>query len=55
MRALLWIAALLLIGGVAAFGAIKWFSHYLDQPGPLAAEKIVFIAPGTGSSAWRPN
>lgn len=48
MRALLWIAALLLIGGVAAFGAIKWFSHYLDQPGPLAAEKIVFIAPGTG-------
>jgi len=51
MKALLWIAALFLLAGVAAFGAIKYFGMYLDQPGPLPAQKVVFIAPGTGVRA----
>lgn len=51
MRALLVLAALVLLMGVAAFGGIKWFGNYLDAPGPLQQEKIVFIAPGTGVRA----
>lgn len=48
MRALLWIAALVIAASVSVYFGLTLFSKYLDQPGPLPAQKIVFVAPGTG-------
>ena len=51
MRALLWFTALVIIAGCAFAGGLRFFSQYLDKNGPLAQQKIVFIAPGTGVRA----
>lgn len=51
MRALFKLAALLIIAGGAAYFCLIQFSQYLDRQGPLPAEKIIFIAPGTGVRA----
>lgn len=51
MRALLWFTALVIVAGLAFAGGLKYFGQYLDYAGPLPAQKIVFIAPGTGVRA----
>lgn len=48
MRALLIIAALAALTGIGVAFSINYATRYIDQPGPLTSEKIVFIAPGTG-------
>lgn len=51
MRALLTLAALLLLAGLAAGAGVYWFAGYARGEGPLQAPKTVFIAPGTGVRA----
>lgn len=51
MRRLILLVLLLALGGAAVAGGLRLFSVYGRQPGPLPAEKLVFIAPGTGVRA----
>lgn len=51
MRFFVTLCVLLLVIGGAAGAGLKYFARYVDQPGPLMEQKIVFIAPGTGTRA----
>ncbi len=51
MRFILTLATILVLLGVGGAAAIHQFTQYIEAPGPLAVEKIVFIAPGTGVRA----
>lgn len=51
MRFLFTLAALLAIIGVGVAGGLYALSLYAGKVGPLQAEKLVFIAPGTGVRA----
>ena len=42
-------ATLILLGLVAAALSVGWFNDTIKAPGPLAAEKLVYIAPGMHS------
>ncbi|MGA7385247.1 MAG: endolytic transglycosylase MltG [Methylocella sp.] len=37
----------LLIAAIACMSGLVWSRHRIDEPGPLAANKILYIAPGT--------
>ena len=41
------LAALLLLGIIAGTLSVRWFDNTVKAPGPLAAEKLFYIAPGT--------
>ena len=43
-------ATLLLLGVITAGVAVNWFDDAIKAPGPLAVEKLVYIAPGTHST-----
>jgi UPF0755 protein len=38
---------LVFIAAAVAVMAVRWFIHEINAPGPLAAEKLVYISPGT--------
>jgi UPF0755 protein len=37
----------LLIAAIASMSGLVWSRHRIDEPGPLAASKVLYIAPGT--------
>jgi UPF0755 protein len=37
----------LLIAAIASMSGLVWTRHRIDEPGPLAANKVLYIAPGT--------
>ncbi len=37
----------LLIAAIASMSGLVWSRHRIDEPGPLAANKVLYIAPGT--------
>ncbi len=38
---------MLFLGIISAVLSVRWYSDTVKSPGPLAAEKLVYIAPGT--------
>lgn len=51
MRALFFLTALAIILGIGAAVSLKYISTYIDRPGPLPGERLVFVAPGTSVRA----
>ncbi len=37
----------LLVAAIASMSGLVWSRHRIEEPGPLAADKILYIAPGT--------